>query len=60
MQFLQNFMAQAAGPTQNPTGSIDPGQLSYQLHGSMYTSPPSNTGNAAGHTGGGYGTNYGY
>lgn len=57
-------MAQAAGSTQNPTVSEHPGQLSYQSHGSMYTSPPSNAGNAAGHAGGGYGpvygTNYGY
>eukprot|EP00268_Persea_americana_P061428 TRINITY_DN775_c0_g2_i3.p1 TRINITY_DN775_c0_g2~~TRINITY_DN775_c0_g2_i3.p1 ORF type:complete len:272 (-),score=60.42 TRINITY_DN775_c0_g2_i3:364-1179(-) len=63
-QLIQNFMAQAAGSTQNPTVSEHPGQLSYQSHGSMYPSPPSNPGNAAGHAGGGYGTvygtNYGY
>lgn len=63
-QLIQNVMAQAAGSTQNPTVSEHPGQLSYQSHGSTYTSPPSNAGNAAGHAGGGYGpvygTNYGY
>eukprot|EP00262_Sarcandra_glabra_P002820 TRINITY_DN131_c0_g1_i1.p1 TRINITY_DN131_c0_g1~~TRINITY_DN131_c0_g1_i1.p1 ORF type:complete len:487 (-),score=101.89 TRINITY_DN131_c0_g1_i1:278-1609(-) len=65
-QLIQNFMAEAAAgsaSTQNPVGSVDPGYNSYQAHGSMYTSPPSNAGHA-GPTGGGYGSvygnNYGY
>ncbi|KAF8388189.1 hypothetical protein HHK36_026855 [Tetracentron sinense] len=62
----QNFMAEAAGPAQHPMGgggSSDQGYNSFPAHGSMYASPPSNTGHA-GHTAGGYGlaygTNYGY
>ncbi|XP_068660395.1 flowering locus K homology domain-like [Aristolochia californica] len=65
-QLIQNFMAEAAGTTQNPPSSVDPGyNSSYQSHGSMYSSPPAGTGHA-GHTGTGggygsvYGTNYGY
>ncbi|XP_058078213.1 flowering locus K homology domain-like isoform X2 [Magnolia sinica] len=69
-QLIQNFMADAAGGSQNPMGSADPGYNSYQTHSSVYASPPSNAGPAGhagghvGHAGGGYGsvygTNYGY
>ncbi|KAF8392262.1 hypothetical protein HHK36_022604 [Tetracentron sinense] len=63
-QLIQNFMAEAAGSTQHPTGgSSNQGYNSFQAHGSTYASPPSNTVHA-GHTTGGYGsaygTNYGY
>ncbi|KAJ8759421.1 hypothetical protein K2173_006943 [Erythroxylum novogranatense] len=60
VQLIQNFMADAAAPTQSQTGgSTDQGYNPYAAHGSVYASPPSN----AGHTGGYssvYGTNYGY
>ncbi|KAJ9180070.1 hypothetical protein P3X46_008360 [Hevea brasiliensis] len=62
-QLIQNFMAEAAAPTQTQTGgSTDQGYNPYAAHGSVYASPPSNQGHA-GHTGGYgsvYGTNYGY
>lgn len=59
---MQNFMAEAAGPAQNPVdsqqgswpnpvGSADPGYNSYQSHGSIYTSPP-NVGHPTGPPGG--------
>ncbi|XP_043691153.1 flowering locus K homology domain-like isoform X1 [Telopea speciosissima] len=58
-QLIQNFMAEAAAPAQNPVGgSTDQGYNSYPAHGSMYASPPSNTGHA-GNTAGGYGSVYG-
>ena len=61
---LQNFMAEAAAPTQAQTGgSADQGYNPYAAaHGSVYASPASSQGHA-GHTGGYgsvYGTNYGY
>ncbi|XP_057960808.1 flowering locus K homology domain isoform X1 [Malania oleifera] len=62
-QLIQNFMAEAAAPTQTQTAvSTDQGYSSYAAHGSVYASPPSNTGHAA-HAGGYgsvYGANYGY
>ncbi|KAJ4968590.1 hypothetical protein NE237_015291 [Protea cynaroides] len=63
-QLIQNFMAEAAAPTQNPVGgSTDQGYNAFPAHGSTYASPPSNTGHA-GNTAGGYGSvygaNYGY
>ncbi|XAR63593.1 hypothetical protein NMG60_11023589 [Bertholletia excelsa] len=62
-QLIQNFMAEAAGPTHAPTGApTDQGYNSYAAQGSaVYTSPP-NSG-IAGQTGGYgsvYGANYGY
>ncbi|XP_010278104.1 PREDICTED: LOW QUALITY PROTEIN: flowering locus K homology domain [Nelumbo nucifera] len=64
-QLIQNFMAEAAGPTQTPVGgTTDQGYNSYPPHGSMYASPPSNNTGPAGQTAAGYGsvygTNYGY
>ncbi|KAF8401821.1 hypothetical protein HHK36_012767 [Tetracentron sinense] len=62
--FHRNFMAEAAGPVQNTMGGpTDQGYNSFPAHGSMYTSPHSNTGHPghnAGGYGSGYGTNYGY
>ncbi|KAJ4719692.1 RNA-binding KH domain-containing protein [Melia azedarach] len=62
-QLIQNFMAEAAAPSQAQMGgSTDQGYNPYATHGSMYGSPPSNPGHA-GHTGGYgsvYGSNYGY
>ncbi|CAL9194583.1 unnamed protein product [Musa hybrid cultivar] len=59
-QLIQNFMAAAPSPapSQSSMGSMDPGYNSYQPHGPMYGSPPSNTGPVA-HSGGGYGSTYG-
>ncbi|OVA05309.1 K Homology domain [Macleaya cordata] len=64
-QLIQNFMAEAAGSTQNPvSGSTDAGYSNYPSQGSMYSSPPSNSGHTGHNAGGGgyglYGTNYGY
>ncbi|OVA14684.1 K Homology domain [Macleaya cordata] len=61
-QLIQNFMAEAAGQTQNSVnGSTD---NSYQTHGSMYSAPqPSDDGHAgqaAAGYGPVYGANYGY
>ncbi|XP_042991922.1 flowering locus K homology domain isoform X1 [Carya illinoinensis] len=62
-QLIQNFMADAGAPTQAQTGgTTDPGYNSYPPHGSVYASPPPNSGHS-GHTGNYgsvYGTNYGY
>lgn len=59
-QLIQNFMAEAAAPSQAQMGaSADQG---YNPYASMYGSPPSNPGHA-GHAGGYgsvYGSNYGY
>ncbi|KAK7285143.1 hypothetical protein RJT34_19903 [Clitoria ternatea] len=65
-QLIQNFMAEAAvamAPAQPQTGApaADQGYNSYSAaHGSVYVSPPSNTGHAAGPYGSVYGANYGY
>ncbi|XP_062084451.1 flowering locus K homology domain isoform X2 [Humulus lupulus] len=66
-QLIQNFMVEAANNAGSAaqtqaTGSTDQGYNSYAAHGSVYASPPSNSGHA-GHAGGYgsvYGTNYGY
>ncbi|KAK2365211.1 flowering locus K proteiny domain [Trifolium repens] len=70
-QLIQNFMAEAAAaaaaaaaapaPAQQQTGGppADQGYNSYPAHGSVYTSPASNPGHAAGY-GSVYGANYGY
>ncbi|XP_059652816.1 flowering locus K homology domain [Cornus florida] len=62
-QLIQNFMAEASVSQQTQqVGSTDQGYNSYNAHGSLYASPPSNPG-LAGQTGGYgsvYGTNYGY
>lgn len=50
--------APSPAPSQSSMGSMDPGYNSYQPHGPMYGSPPSNTGPVA-HSGGGYGSTYG-
>lgn len=61
-QLIHNFMADAAAvpaPTQNQTGvSAEQGYNSYAAHGTMYASPPSNTGHTGGY-GSVYGSNYG-
>lgn len=61
---MQNFMAEAAAPAPQaqPGAPIDQGYgsqaySSYQAHGSVYASPPSNP---AGGYGSVYGSNYGY
>ncbi|KAF3789002.1 Flowering locus K-like proteiny domain [Nymphaea thermarum] len=62
-QLIQNFMAEAAGPTQNQLNSVDSAYNSYPPQKSMYSSPPSNPGPAslpAGGYGSVYGGNYGY
>lgn len=56
-------MADAGAPAQPQTGgSAEQGYNQYAAHGSVYGSPPSNTGHAG--QGGGYGpvygANYGY
>lgn len=64
-QLIQNFMAEAAAataaPAQPQTGgpAPDQGYNSYPAHASVYASPPSNPGHAAGY-GSVYGANYGY
>ncbi|KAL5994904.1 hypothetical protein ACLOJK_024961 [Asimina triloba] len=52
-QLIQNFMAEAAGGSQNPGGGIDQGYGSFLTNSSMYASPASNSGQA-GHPGGPY------
>ncbi|XP_010274156.1 PREDICTED: flowering locus K homology domain-like [Nelumbo nucifera] len=61
-QLIQNFMAEAAGPTQNSVGgSTDQGYNAFPTYGTMYASPPSNNaGQTAGVYDSAYGTNYGY
>lgn len=62
---MQNFMAEAASSTQNPTGgSMGQGYNAYPSHGSAYKSPQSTSGHA-GHAptsdyGLVYGNSYGY
>ncbi|KAB1208873.1 hypothetical protein CJ030_MR6G011309 [Morella rubra] len=64
-QMIQNFMAEAASSTQNPTGgSMGQGYNAYPSHGSAYKSPQSTSGHA-GHAptsdyGLVYGNSYGY
>ncbi|PKI44821.1 flowering locus K homology domain [Punica granatum] len=65
-QLIQNFMAEAAAPAAQaqPGAPMDQGYnsqgySSYQAHGSVYASPPSNPGHAGGY-GSVYGSNYGY
>ncbi|KAK4755498.1 hypothetical protein SAY87_009255 [Trapa incisa] len=62
-QLIQNFMAEAAAPApQQPGPPMDQGYgtqaySSYQAHGSVYASPPSNPPGGYGSV---YGSNYGY
>ncbi|KAG2719067.1 hypothetical protein I3843_03G241700 [Carya illinoinensis] len=65
-QLIQNFMAEAATSTQNPTGrSTNQGYNAYPGH-AAYASPQSNTGGHTGHAAPGpdfglaYGNSYGY
>ncbi|ONK76485.1 uncharacterized protein A4U43_C03F28570 [Asparagus officinalis] len=58
-QLIQNFMAEAGAPSQNPAPPVDHGYNSYQpSYGSSYSAPPVNSGPAA-PPGGGYGSSYG-
>ncbi|PIA31471.1 hypothetical protein AQUCO_04900046v1 [Aquilegia coerulea] len=54
-QLIQNFMAEAASSQQNHANG--PAENVYASHGSVYSSPPSNTGHA-GQDAGSYGSNY--
>lgn len=62
-QLINNFMAEAGAPTQPQQmgGTADQGYSSYGGHGgTLYGSPPSNTGQPGGYGGHMYGGNYGY
>ncbi|CAA0828637.1 Flowering locus K homology domain [Striga hermonthica] len=61
-QLIQNFMAEAAGQPQTQHTQSTTDYNSYGVHGSVYTSPPTNHTHPpqAGGYGPAYGTNYGY